>query len=61
MWGVPYYFWLKAPELPLKLAVVDKTVPFKDRREHKGLFWLLDQNKFVDHPARRSALVRPAA
>lgn len=47
-WGVPYYFWLKAPELPMKLAVVDKTVPFKDRREHKGLFWLLDQNKFVD-------------
>ena len=44
----PYFFWLKAPELPLKMHVVDKTVPFEDRREHRGLFWLLGQNKFVD-------------
>jgi hypothetical protein len=45
---VPWLFWLRAPELPLKITVVDKTVPFKDRREHKALFWLLTQNKFID-------------
>jgi hypothetical protein len=37
-----------APELPFKIAVVDKTVPFADRREHKSLFWMLIQNKFID-------------
>jgi hypothetical protein len=45
---VPWLFWLEAPELPLKITVVDKTVPFKDRREHKALYWLFYQNKFVD-------------
>lgn len=46
--AIPHFFWVQAPELPLKIAVVDKTVPFKDRREHKSFFWLLLQNKFVD-------------
>lgn len=45
---VPWYFWYIAPELELKLAVVDKTVPFEDRREHRGLYWLFEQNKIVD-------------
>ncbi|MCH7471398.1 hypothetical protein IIA79_00400 [bacterium] len=45
---VPHLFWLMAPELPLNVLVVDKTVPFEDLREHRGLFWLLGQNKFID-------------
>jgi len=45
---IPHLYWVMAPELPFKIAVVDKTVPFPDRREHKGLFWILIQNKFVD-------------
>lgn len=45
---IPWYFWYRAPELPLGVAVVDKTVPFMNRRNHRGLFWLLGQNKFVD-------------
>jgi len=45
---VPWLFWLQAVELPLNITVVDKTVPFKDRREHKALFWLFTQNKFID-------------
>lgn len=45
---IPHLYWSMAPELPLKIAVVDKTVPFPDRREHKGLFWILIQNRFID-------------
>lgn len=45
---IPHLYWAMAPELSFKIAVVDKTVPFPDRREHKGLFWILIQNKFVD-------------
>jgi hypothetical protein len=45
---IPYWFWDAAPYINLKLAIVDKTVPFKDCREHRGLFWLLEQNKIVD-------------
>ncbi len=45
---IPWYFWYRAPELRLGVAVLDKTVPFKDRREHRGLYWLLRQNKFID-------------
>ncbi len=45
---IPWYFWYIAPELDLKLAVVDKTVPFEDKREHRGLYWLFEQNKIVD-------------
>jgi hypothetical protein len=47
-YAIPHLFWVRSPELPLKLAVVDKTVPFKDRREHRALYWLFIQNKFVD-------------
>jgi len=46
--AIPHFFWNSAPELSLKIAVLDKTVPFTDHREHRGLFWLLGQNKFVD-------------
>jgi hypothetical protein len=45
---IPRMFWNHAPELGLRIAVLDKTVPFTDYREHRGLFWLLGQNKFVD-------------
>lgn len=45
---IPWYMWYKSPELDLKVAVLDKTAPFEDRREHRGLYWMLTQNKFVD-------------
>jgi len=48
---LPWFSWKAAPELDLRVAVVDKTVPFEDRREHRGLFWALGQNKIVD-PAK---------
>ncbi|MBN2080994.1 hypothetical protein JW859_02180 [bacterium] len=45
---IPWYSWYLAPNLDLNIAIVDKTAPFKSQREHRGLFWLLGQNKFVD-------------
>ena len=45
---IPYMFWLNAPELDLRIAVVNKTVPYDDYREHRALFWLFKQNKFID-------------
>lgn len=35
------------PVRPLDVAVVDKTVPFRDRREHRALFWLMRHLKVV--------------
>jgi len=45
---VPHLYWLQAPELDLRIRIVDKTVPYQDFREHRGLYWLLKQNKFID-------------
>ena len=45
---IPWYFWYQAPEIDLKIGVMDKTTPFPDLRGHRALFWLLVQNKFVD-------------
>jgi len=45
---IPWYSWYLAPTLNLNIAIVDKTAPFETRREHRGLFWLLGQNKFAD-------------
>jgi hypothetical protein len=44
---IPHLMWVRTPEIPLKIVVVDKTVPFSERREHRALFWLLLQSKFV--------------
>jgi hypothetical protein len=49
--GTGYYLWWRSPQLELALLVVDKTVPFEDKREHRGLFWLLEQHRFVDGTA----------
>jgi hypothetical protein len=50
--AIPWYYWRSAPEINLNIAILDKTVPFTDHREHRGLFWLLGQNKFTDDTIR---------
>ncbi|MEZ5336994.1 MAG: hypothetical protein R3F46_01915 [bacterium] len=45
---IPHFLWEITPEIPLKVMVVDKTVPFADYREHAGLFWLMRHNKITD-------------
>ncbi len=44
---VPWAIHELAPSRVLDVAVVDKTVPFRDRIEHRSLFWLLNHLKIV--------------
>ncbi|NEY72231.1 hypothetical protein G4D63_10895 [Bacillus mesophilus] len=43
----PFWSWYLKPEAELNVLIVDKTVPDFTYREHKGLTWLLNQNKYV--------------
>lgn len=45
----PFLYWVLKPTTELDIAVVDKTVPKKDYREHNGLFWILE-NKKISKP-----------
>lgn len=41
----PGWLWWLAPENPLVIRVVDKTVPHPNYREHAGLHWVLSHAK----------------
>lgn len=43
----PWALWRAAPDRPLDIVVVDKTVAKPDYRKHAGLFWLLRHEKIV--------------
>lgn len=43
---LPYIFWQLTPSQPLKVWILDKTVPTNEYREHKGLMWALNYFKF---------------
>ncbi len=43
----PYWLWWLKPETKLDLLIVDKTVPDRSYREHQGLVWVLNQQKYV--------------
>ncbi|RBW68707.1 hypothetical protein [Bacillus taeanensis] len=43
----PRILWEFREERPLNIAVLDKTVPKEDYREHLGLFWLLTHEKIA--------------
>ncbi|MHB8126303.1 MAG: hypothetical protein ACYDEJ_11815 [Desulfitobacteriaceae bacterium] len=49
----PYILWLLKPAQPLQVWIMDKTVPTKDYREHKGLMWVLNHFKINDELAGR--------
>ncbi|AQQ54001.1 hypothetical protein [Planococcus lenghuensis] len=42
----PFFLWLLEPEETLDVAVLDKTVPQENYREHHGLIWLLQHYKY---------------
>ena len=44
---IPFIVWLAQGSEPLKVAIVDKTVPSENYREHKGLTWVLNHNRYV--------------
>ncbi|HKQ62899.1 MAG TPA: hypothetical protein VJS92_16520, partial [Candidatus Polarisedimenticolaceae bacterium] len=43
----PWASYRLRPARPLALALVDKTVPFRTRVEHRSLYWLLDYLRIV--------------
>jgi hypothetical protein len=43
----PWFLWLAKDHVPLEIAVVDKTVPTEEYREHRALFWTLKHTKVV--------------
>ncbi|MEW4371196.1 hypothetical protein [Paenibacillus kandeliae] len=43
----PWIWWEVQPDQKLQVAILDKTVPNDSYREHKGLIWLLNQQKYV--------------
>ncbi|MCD5325876.1 MULTISPECIES: hypothetical protein [Pontibacillus] len=43
----PFIWWLLEPKEPLQTLIVDKTVPDESYREHKGLTWLLNYEKYT--------------
>lgn len=45
--GVSMLLWGVKPKKELDVFVLDKTVPTKERRKHKSLFWVLNHEKFV--------------
>ena len=44
----PFLWWNRLPTTPMNVWIVDKTVPIPDYREHKGLMWLLNNNKIIN-------------
>ncbi|NGZ77355.1 hypothetical protein [Saccharibacillus alkalitolerans] len=43
---LPWIVWEARPAKSLSVAVLDKTVVDDSYREHKGLFWILNQQKY---------------
>ena len=42
---LPFIIWQLKDYKSLEIVILDKTVPSKDYREHKGLFWILNNQK----------------
>lgn len=43
----PFWLWQLKSSQELNVLILDKTVPDYTYREHKGLSWILNQNKYV--------------
>lgn len=43
----PYFLWWVMPSRPLRVIIVDRTVPDRSYREHQGLVWILNHNRFL--------------
>ena len=49
----PYWLWKLKPETTLNVLIINKTVPDETYREHAGLVWLLNQQKYVKQDGSR--------
>ncbi|TWT27122.1 hypothetical protein [Planomicrobium sp. CPCC 101110] len=46
--ALPILIWFFKDEKNVEVAIIDKTVPDETYREHQGLSWLLNHNRYVD-------------
>lgn len=44
---LPFLVWLIQGKEPLSIAIIDKTVPTENYREHHGLTWLLNYHRYT--------------
>ncbi|MCR8847795.1 hypothetical protein NQ095_05210 [Rossellomorea sp. SC111] len=51
--SAPFWLWQLKKEQNLDVLIIDKTVPDTTYREHKGLMWLLNQQKYVQSNGKR--------
>ncbi|MBW3110926.1 hypothetical protein KYJ26_03670 [Bacillus sp. MCCB 382] len=51
--SAPFWLWQVKGDKDLDLLIIDKTVPDTTYREHKGLMWLLNQQKYVQSNGER--------
>jgi hypothetical protein len=54
--SAPFWLWQLKKEHNLDVLIIDKTVPDTTYREHKGLMWLLNQQKYVQTNGKRYVL-----
>ena len=45
--------WRLIPEKPVRVVILDKTVPVDNYREHKGLVWVLNNLRYVNKDTGR--------
>ncbi|TWT00485.1 hypothetical protein [Planomicrobium sp. CPCC 101079] len=46
--ALPVLIWFLKEEKSVEVAIIDKTVPNETYREHQGLSWLLNHNRYVN-------------
>jgi hypothetical protein len=51
--STPFAVWQFSDSRELDVAVLDNTVPDTSYREHKGLFWVLNNQKYVESDGSR--------
>lgn len=57
--GIPllsFGIWTVLPSKNLEVLVIDKTVPFTNYREHAGIFWALNHDKFIHNSGKKYEL-----
>lgn len=44
---IPVIWWFLSPKTPLNVAIINKTVPDDSYREHMGITWVLNHERYV--------------
>jgi hypothetical protein len=53
---VSFLLWFFGPKKELNVFILDKTVPSKERKEHKSFHWVLNHNRYVKENQKRYRL-----